>query len=339
LRTAPIFVRRARINVIAIVGRHCIEEGELVGKVKPFRFGVQSRSAGPRGPWVEMVRRVEALGYDALSWPDHFVRGFEPVAAMAAAAMVTERLRVSGFVFDNDFRHPVVLAMSVGSIDVLSNGRLELGIGAGWLKEEYDLSGIPFDPASVRIARLEEAVRLLKMLLRGERTSFSGEFYTVEGLQIPPAPVQKPHPPLVIGGGSKKILSLAAREADIVSITTRALPDGSKDAADMTAAATARKIEWVREAAGERFAEIELNTICPTVEITNDRRAVAERLAAELPVSADDVLESPAVLLGTVEEIVETLQERRERFGFSYVVILEPVIEAFAPVVERLTGK
>jgi probable F420-dependent oxidoreductase len=310
-----------------------------VGDVKPFRFGVQSRSAGPRGPWVEMVRWVEALGYDALSWPDHFVRGFEPVAAMAAAAMVTERLRVSGFVFDNDFRHPVVLAMSAGSIDVLSNGRLELGIGAGWLKEEYDLSGIPFDPASVRIARLEEAVLLLKKLLSGEPTTFSGEFYTVEGLQIPPAPVQKPHPPLVIGGGSKKVLSLAARQADIVSITTRALPDGSKDAADMTAAATARKIDWVREAAGERFAEIELNTICPTVEITNDRRAAAERIAADLPVSADDVLESPAVLLGTVEEIVETLQERRERFGFSYVVILEPVIEAFAPVVERLAGK
>jgi probable F420-dependent oxidoreductase len=309
-----------------------------VGKVKPFRFGVQSRSAGPRGPWLETVRRVEALGYDALSWPDHFVRGFEPVAAMAAAAMVTERLRLSGFVFDNDFRHPVVLAMSAGSIDILSDGRLELGIGAGWLKEEYDLSGIPFDAASVRIARLEEAVHLLKMLLSGERTTFAGEFYQVDGLQIPPAPVQKPHPPLVIGGGSKKILSLAAREADIVGITTRALPDGAKDAADMTAAATQRKIDWVREAAGERFTQIELNTICPTVEITNDRRAAAARIAAALPVSAEEVLDSPAVLLGTVDEIVESLQERRERFGFSYIVILEPVMEIFAPVVERLAG-
>lgn len=308
-------------------------------KVKPFRFGVQSRSAGPRDPWLETVRRIEALGYDSLSWPDHFVRGFEPVAAMAAAAIATERLRLSGFVFDNDFRHPVVLAMSAGSIDILSNGRLELGIGAGWLKEEYDLSGIPFDPAGVRIARLEEAVQLLKMLLSGEKTTFSGEFYTVDGLQIPPVPVQKPHPPLVIGGGSPKILSLAARHADIVGITTRALPDGSKDAADMTAAATERKIGWVREAAGDRFSEIELNTICPTVEITNDRRAAAERIAAGLPVTADEVLDSPAVLLGTVDEIAETLRERRERFGFSYVVILEPVVDAFAPVVERLSGR
>jgi probable F420-dependent oxidoreductase len=305
----------------------------------PFRFGIQSRSAGPRAPWLETVRRIEVLGYDAICWPDHFVRGFEPVAAMAAAAIATERLRLSGFVFDNDFRHPVVLGMSAGSIDILSNGRLELGIGAGWLKEEYDLSGIPFDRAGVRIARLEEAVHLLKRLLSGERVSFAGEFYSVDGLQIPPAPVQRPHPPLVIGGGSPKILALAAREADIVGITTRALPDGAKDAQDMTAAATERKIGWVREAAGDRFSRIELNTICPTVEITNDRRSAAERIAADLPVTAEEVLDSPAVLLGTVDQIVETLLERRERYGFSYIVVLEPVMEAFAPVVARLAGR
>ena len=145
----------------------------------------------------------------------------------------------------------------------------------------------------MRIARLEEAIHVLKLLLSGERTTFTGEFYQVDGLQIPPAPVQKPYPPLIIGGGSPKILALAAREADIVGITTRALPDGSKDAADMTAAATERKIAWVREAAGDRFDQIELNTICPTVEITNDRRAAAERLAAGLPVTADEVLDSP----------------------------------------------
>jgi probable F420-dependent oxidoreductase len=204
------------------------EEGHVANrKPFPFRFGVQSRSTGPtREAWIETVRRVEALGYDTLTWPDHFVRGFEPVAAMAAAVMVTERLRVCGFVFDNDFRHPVVLAMSIGSIDILSNGRVEVGIGAGWLKDEYDLSGIPFDPVGVRIARLQEAIPILKSLLSGERTSFQGEFYQVDGLQIPPVPVQKPYPPLIIGGGSPRILRLAAREADIVGITTRALPDG-----------------------------------------------------------------------------------------------------------------
>jgi probable F420-dependent oxidoreductase len=300
---------------------------------------VQSRSAGPRGPWLETVRRVEALGYDTLMWPDHFVRGFEPVAAMAAAAIATEKLRLSGFVFDNDFRHPVVLAMSAGSIDILSDGRLELGVGAGWLKEEYDLAGMPFDPASVRIARLAEAIQILKGLLSGEPVSFAGEFYSVDGLRIPPVPVQRPYPPLIIGGGSPKILELAAREADIVGITTRALPDGTKDALDMTAAATERKIAWVRAAAGDRFDLIELNTICPMVEITNDRRGAAERIAADLPVSAGDVLDSPTVLLGTVDEIADTLRERRERYGFSYVVVLETAMDAFAPVVERLGGR
>lgn len=309
-----------------------------MSSTRPFRFGVQSRNTGPRAAWLETVRRVEALGYDTLMWPDHFVRGLEPVAAMAAAAIATERLRLCGFVFDNDFRHPVVLAMSAGSIDVLSNGRLELGIGAGWLKEEYDQAGIPFDSPSVRIARLEEAVRLLKLLLRGEPASFSGEFYAVDGLRLPPVPLQQPHPPVVIGGGSRKILSLAAREADIVGLTTRALADGSKDAADMTAAAMERKIAWVREAAGARFASIELNTICPTVEITTDREAAAARIAANLPVTTAEVLDSPAILLGTVDDIAESLFERRERFGISYIVVLEPVMEAFAPVVARLSG-
>ena len=173
----------------------------------PFRFGVQSRSAGPRQPWLETVRRIEALGYDSISWPDHFVRGFEPVAAMAArhrhgaAASLRLRLRQrlpaprrAGHVRRFD-RRP--LQRSIGA-----------GIGAGWLKDEYDQSGIPFDPASVRIARLAEAVHLLKLLLSGERTTFSGEFYSVDGLQIPPAPVQRPHPPLVIGGGSPKFSPL-----------------------------------------------------------------------------------------------------------------------------------
>lgn len=305
----------------------------------PFKFGVQSRTAGPRDAWLESVRKVEALGYASISWPDHFVRGFEPVAVLAAAAIATERLRLTGFVFDNDFRHPVVLAMSAGSIDILSHGRLELGIGAGWLKDEYDQSGIPFDPPGVRIARLQEAVTLLKQLLRGEPTTFHGEFYTVTDLTLPPEPVQKPHPPILIGGGSKKILSLAGREANIVGITNRALPDGSKDMEDVTAAATERKIAWVQEAAGDRFPEIELNIICSTVEITADRRAAAERIAANLPITPEDVLDSPSMLIGTVDEIVETLRERRERYGFSYIVILEPVMEAFAPIVAMLAGK
>jgi probable F420-dependent oxidoreductase len=253
--------------------------------------------------------------------------------------MVTTTLKLTGFLFDNDFRHPVVLAMSANSIDVLSEGRLELGIGAGWLKEEYEQSGIPFDPFNIRLARLEEAVQLLKQLLSGKPTHFAGEFYRVEGLYIPPQPVQKPYPPLIIGGGSRRILSFAAREADIVSLTTRALPDGTKDAADMTAAATDRKIAWIREAAAERFPQIELNAICTTVEVTDARRGAAERIAAEVGLTVDEVLDAPLALIGSVDEIAEELIERRERFGLSYIVVMETVMDAFAPVVERLAGR
>ena len=310
-----------------------------MGNAKPFRFGVQSRTAGPRDVWLGTVRTVEALGYDAISWPDHFVRGFEPAVALAAAAIASERLRLTGFVFDNDFRHPVVLAMSAGSIDILSAGRLELGIGAGWLKDEYDQSGIPFDPASVRIARLEEAVHLLKRLFSGEPVTFSGEFYAVDGLKLPVVPVQRPHPPFIIGGGSKKILSLAAREADIVGITNRALPDGSKDAEDTTAAATERKIAWVREAAGERFPEIELNAVVSDVVPTIDTAGEAARLADRYGVSPTEILDSPLILVGSIDEMVERLLERRERFGISYLVVTEPNMDALAPVVARLAGR
>lgn len=191
----------------------------------------------------------------------------------------------------------------------------------------------------MRIARLEESVSLLKQLLSGDETSFAGEFYGVRGMRLPVPPVQQPHPPLIIGGGSRRTLSLAARQANVVGIMTRALLDGSKEVADLMAAATERKIGWVHEAAGDRFDQIELNTICPTVEITADRRAAAVRIAADLLDSAADLLASPAVLLGTVDEIAETLPERRDRLGFSSIVVLELMMEAFAPVVDRLRGR
>ena len=182
------------------------------------------------------------------------MRGFDPVASLMAAAMTSEKLRIGSFVFDNDFRHPASLAKAVATLDVLSGGRLELGIGAGWLKEEYDQTGIPFDSPGVRITRMIEAVRLIKRIFTEEHpVSFAGEHYAVTDLICPPHPVQKPHPPFIIGGGSKRILTVAGQEADIVGITTRARPDGSKDTADNTAEATAQKIAWVREAAGERF--------------------------------------------------------------------------------------
>ena len=311
----------------------------MAAALKPFRFGVQSRCMGPRETWLASIRRIEALGYSSVSWADHFVGGLDPIASLAAAAVATERLRLTSFVLDNDFRHPAVLAMSAGTIDILSGGRLELGIGAGWMKPEYTQSGIPFDPPGVRIARLEETLQLLTLLFTGNPVTFQGEFYRVDGLTLPPVPVQQPHPPFVIGGGSPKILTLAGKYANIVGITNRALPDGAKDLEDLTAEAMERKVGWVRAGAGERFPEIELNMICGRVVITDDRNAAATQMTEHLPLSVAKILEAPAILIGTVEEIVATLQERRERFGVSNIVIIEPMMEAFAPVVAHLAGR
>ena len=305
---------------------------------RPFRFGLQGRSVGPRDEWLAMVRRAEALGFGSFLALDHLVRGLDPVASLMAAAMATN-LRVGSFVFDNDFRHPALLAKAAASLDVLSDGRLELGIGAGWLREEYDQTGIPFDPPGVRIARMTEAVQLLRRIFTEEHpVSFAGEHYTVTDLVCPPRPVQRPHPPFIIGGGSRRILSVAGREADIVGITTRALPDGAKDTADLTAAATDQKIAWVREAAGDRFADIEFNIIVGDVIPTDHGRAAADALATRYGVGPDDILASPQVLIGSPDEMVERLQERRARFGFSYIVVTEPNMDALAPVVARLAG-
>lgn len=307
--------------------------------VKPFRFGVQSRSMGPREEWLTSIRRIEELGYNSVSWADHFVGGLDPIASLAAAAVATERLRLTSFVLDNDFRHPAVLAMAAGTIDILSGGRLELGIGAGWMKPEYIQSGIPFDPPGVRIARLEETLQLLTQLFTGNPVTFQGRFYQTEGLALPPVPVQQPHPPFVIGGGSRKILTLAGRYANIVGITNRALPDGAKDLEDLTAEAMERKVGWVREGAGERFPEIELNMICTRVVFTDDREAAAADMAAQLPLTVDQILDAPAILIGSTDQIIDTLQERRERFGVSNIVIVDSVMEAFAPVVAALSGR
>jgi probable F420-dependent oxidoreductase len=294
---------------------------------------------GPRGEWIDTLRRVEDSGFSTYLVLDHFVRGLDPVAALGAAAMATTALRLGSLVFDNDFRHPVVLAKAAATIDVLSGGRLELGIGAGWLREEYEQTGIPFDPAGVRIDRMIEAVHLLKRMFVEDEVTFFGDHYSTTRLVMPPKPVQQPYPPILIGGGSKRILSVAGREADIVGLTTRALPDGSKDTADMTAEATHRKIEWIRQAAGERFDNIELTIMVSDVVVTDDRQGAADRLAADMNVTVDEVLASPQILLGTVEEMVEDLQRTREEYGISYFVVVESNMEKMIPVVARLAGQ
>ena len=306
-----------------------------------FRFGVTVPAvlAGPT--WAERARLIERLGYATLHVPDHFREQLAPVPALTAAALATTRLRVGGLVFCNDFRHPVVLAKEAATLDVVSGGRFELGHGAGWLREEYDQAGIPFDAPGTRVDRLVESVAIVKGLLGGERVTFEGRYYRIAGLEGRPRPVQQPHPPLVIGGGGRRMLTLAAREASIVSFVPGARRDGGGlDRADFTAAAMRQKLAWVREAAGARLASLELHTLIQAVVVTADRAGAADQLAARFGgVSRDLVLESPYVLLGSVDEICATLRQRRDELGISYVTVFDRDAEAFAPVVAELAAR
>ena len=306
---------------------------------RPFRFGVTVPSVSGGTAWAEKARRVEQLGYSVLAVPDHFRDQLAPVPALTAAALATTRLRVGSLVFCNDFRHPVVLAKEAATLDVLSSGRFELGLGAGWLRAEYDQAGIRFDAPGTRVERLEEAVTIVKGLLAGERVTFTGRHYSIADLEGRPVPVQRPHPPVLIGGGGQRTLSLAAREASIVGFVPRALKDGSGlDRTDFGEAALRQKIQWVRAAAGDRFDSLELNALIQAVVVSDQRTHTADQLAARFKVARDLVLESPYVLLGTIDEICDTIRQRRERYGISYLTVFERDMEAFAPVVEGLAG-
>ncbi len=314
-----------------------------MGERRPFRFGVTTSSAGSRQEWVEKVRLVEALGYSILTVPDHFPQRLATVPAVMSALDATERLRVGSWVFCNDFRHPALLYKEAMTLDLLSDGRFELGIGAGWLKSEYEMTGISFDPAGVRVARMEEAVHIIKGLAAEGPLDFVGEHYRIAGLEGAPKPVQQPHPPLYIGGGGRRLLSFAAREADIVGFAAKALPDGGLDVLDITAEAARRKLGWVREATASASRIPELNILVFVFEITNDRRSAAQRHAAELPgLTAEQVLESPHVLIGTPEQMAEDLHRRRDEYGVSYIVLNTAVdehLERFAPVVALMVGQ
>lgn len=305
---------------------------------RPFRFGVQLRGVTTAQEWREKCQRVEALGYGTLHVADHFPRGLGAFAALATAAAITERIRVGTFVLANDFRHPAMLAKEAATLDLLSDGRFEVGIGAGWLRSEYEATGIPFDRAGVRIDRLAEAIPLIKRLWTEDNVTAEGRFYQVTDLSILPRPVQTPHPPIMVGGGGQRVLSLAARHADIVALNPRATPEGVPDRSDITAEVTAQKLSWVRDTAGERFPDLELNTVVLRVVETDDREKAAHQLAQEMDLSPDEVLESPHVLLGTPDEMAETLRERRSRFGISYISVTEDGLEPFAPVIARLAG-
>src|SRR5262245_21418755 len=278
---------------------------------KPFRFGVNMRTAASSTWWAEAARRAEGLGYSTLTVPDHFAEIFSPMPAIMAAAAATTLLRVGSLVLNNDFRHPVLLAREAALVDVLSDGRLQLGLGAGYMKSEYDQAGLPFERGGVRVARLAEAVAILKGLLRGETVAFTGQHYQVCGHTIHPPPLQQPHPPILIGGNGRQILTLAAREANTVALTGVTFSQGGtgRDFSGFTAEGTDERLRWIRDAAGERADGIELNALVQRVLINEDRVTSAEELARQwAPLTAAQILDSPFVLLGTVDEIVDTLR-------------------------------
>ena len=280
------------------------------------------------------------MGYSTMYITDHFGAQFGPLVGLAVAAEATERLRIGTLVLDNDYRHPVPLAKELATLDVMSEGRLEVGLGAGWLLTDYQQSGIGLDPPGVRIDRLEESLAILKAMWTAGTATFAGTHYQVRDAHCSPAPVTRPHPPIVIGGGGRRVLTLAAREADIVGINPN-LRSGHVGADAIESARPDRFLErvaWVKEAAGDRFDHLELQLLTAYVMVVPNRREVAAQIGGALGLDVDEALAMPPALAGTVEEICETLVERRQIYGFSYIVVHEAEMDDFAPVVERLAG-
>lgn len=314
-----------------------------VRHARRFRFGVQLRGPFDGMDWAATAQRVEELGFSAMFMPDHFNDQLGPVAAMAAAAAATTSLLVGALVFDNDYRHPVVLAKEMATIDKLFPGRCEVGIGAGWKRSDYDESGIPMDEPRVRVDRLVESVEVLRALWGGEPVDFDGDHYRLSGLIGTPAPETPGGPPLLIAGGAPRMLRFAGANADIVGVNP-SIHSGEVDAdaaRDGLADRMDRKVGWVRQGAGERFDDLELNAWVPVVAVTDDAHATAQVIAPGFGLGADqvtDVLDSPMTMIGTVDEIADRLEQRRDRWGFSYHVIEADAVEALVPVIGRLAG-
>ncbi|HEX3332775.1 MAG TPA: TIGR03621 family F420-dependent LLM class oxidoreductase [Acidimicrobiales bacterium] len=308
-----------------------------------FRFAAQL-SKGPDGTarsWAEQARRAEDLGYSTLLMPDHFDDQLAPVPALAAAAAATTDLRIGSLVFCNDYRHPFVLAKEAATLDVLSEGRFEMSLGAGWKRTDYDAAGFPYDHPAVRVARFEEAVKVVQGLLRTDGPfNFHGQHYEVLGHTLTPRPVQRPGPPLIIGGGGRRVLSFAAKNADIVSINVnlREGAGGPETASDATPERTRTKVAWVKEAAGDRFDELELNSLIGFVLVTDDAPGLAAQMAPAFGIDPADALHVPLALIGTLDEMAEELEWRRAEYGISYWSLESDAWEALGPLVSKLAG-
>jgi probable F420-dependent oxidoreductase len=307
---------------------------------RPFRFSVQSTTAASGTEWKDRARQAEDLGYSTIHLADHYVdpksnggQVLAAVPAMATAAAVTSTLHIGCRVFCSDYQSPAVLAKNAATLDLLSDGRLELGLGAGWVASEYEQMGLTIDRAPVRIARLAEVVDYVKTFCAGGQlpTGFAGA----------PVTPQQPHPPIMIGGGSRKVLTLAGQVADIVSFNFDNSEGkvGAKGVGSSTAENMDAKVGWVRDGAGDRFDQLELEVGAYFTVVTDDVATAAGGMAKMFGLSAEQMVEHPNALIGSVPEIVDRLQQRRDRYGFSYVAVPDRAMAAFAPVVEQLAGK
>lgn len=311
--------------------------------IRPFRFGVQMSASATGQEWTEQARRVESHGYAVATMPDHFDDQLAPVPALQAVLDATTTLRASALVFDNDYKHPVVLAKELATMDVLSNGRVEIGLGAGWKISDYEQTGMQYDRAGIRIDRFVEALAVIKGAMADGPFSFKGEHYTITDYDGSPKPVQGPHPPIIVGGGGKRVLSIAAREADIVGVngTLHAGVIGPEAIATMTAEAVTEKIGWVAKSAADwgRLDHIEMNVRTFFVSVTDDRSGQVEAMASMIGVEPTMIEASPFALIGSPGKIAEDIVARREQYGFSYVIVGAGEIDSFAPVVAQLNGQ
>jgi probable F420-dependent oxidoreductase len=307
---------------------------------RPFRFGLMAAKASSGADWVATARKAEELGYSALLMPDHYGDQLGVIPALTAAAAATTNLRVGSLVFANDFRHPALLAKDTATIDLLSDGRLEVGVGAGWMDDDYRWTGVPHDSAGTRISRMIEAIEVLRGLWGPEPFSYSGEHYTITEMNGMPKPVQAGGPPLIVGGGGKRVLTTAARLADIVGVNPNvgAGSFGPAAIASMSADATDEKLTWVRDAAGDRFDDLEISILKFVTTVTDDRDTVAEKVGGAMGIDAATILASPHTMVGSAEQIADELVEQRDRWQGSYVTVQLDAIDTFAPVVAALAG-
>jgi probable F420-dependent oxidoreductase len=312
--------------------------------VRPFSFLVDDYSASNAAGLGERARLAEALGATTFVIADHLVPMMAPIPYLATVAAATERIRLSAFVHNNDLRHPAILAKDLATLDVLSGGRLDIAIGAGWNKPEYDAIGLAFDPVGVRVSRLTEAVAVIKGCMAEGPFSFAGQHYAITDYDGYPKPVQQPCPPIFIGGGGRRTLTLAAREANIVGLAPRILGDQRADPRSITWAATEEKLGWVREAAGDRFDDLAFN-VYPSqwpITVTDDLRGEARKVIARMKEKAgiemteEEVIASPHIFIGSIDRFVEKFQELRERLGISSFMVGS--LDELGPVVERLAG-